>query len=81
MFKPEFLNGVLFIDGERKVRVYKVASKADYKVLVVSENCWRVTDARWQGSNVVMTLISTDGKNKQSVRVYEDFGRFKVMHL
>ena len=81
MFKPEFINGVLFIEGERKVRVYKSSSKVDYKVIFVHENCWRITDARWQGSSVVVTLASTDGRNKPNVRVYEDFERFKVIKL
>lgn len=80
-FEQKFVGGILITEEGRGVRVYKVNSKMEYRMLWIQETSkWYVTDVRWNGDKIVVNLAFNDNRKPQ-VRIYSDFGRYELVRM
>jgi hypothetical protein len=72
----DYEGGVLKIEPPRIVRIYKKGSSTS-KSISIGASSYSIQDARWQGSELVVTLVEKNGR--QTVRVYKDTASYRTV--
>ena len=73
----EYEGGLLKIEPPRVVKIYKKSTMTP-KVISIGSTEYSIQDARWQGNELVVTLVEKNGK--KTIRVYTDTASFRSMH-
>ena len=72
----EYEGGLLRIEPPRAIQIYKRGSMTSKKISIGATQ-YSIQDARWQGSEVVVTLVEKNGR--QTIRVYRDTASFRTV--
>ena len=72
----EYEGGLLKIEPPRVVKIYKKGTMTA-KVISIGATQYAIQDARWQGSELVVTLVEKNGR--QAIRVYKDTTSYRTV--